>query len=378
MNIDLYEIVLQKTFHEQFFPNDDTRDFIGNIEHKDNPFNKIKKSILNKIQNKKLILVIKLINEGDIDDDCIKILEMLLKKHNIPIEYFIFVHDSYKLPNTKIRNYKHNTHMFFKSDESINLFNSNKLNSKIFKNKKYKFHLPIKRFRYHRLLLLDKLFLKYENFIEQNLVSFNIDTENNKNLLKPEEPIQSIDSYSHLIPEKISINLIEYMLSNIFKFIDKSMDNSDIDIRAGYNCEFKETYENSYFTIVTETFFFEDYYYASEKIFQPIAHMHPFIVLGRPGILQYLKENGFKTFHPYIDESYDLESDNDKRFDMVYNEVCRLNELSNIECDDMLDNIKDILEYNQKHLLQMNGITGMTESLANYMRNTIKNSKNLI
>jgi hypothetical protein len=50
----------------------------------------------------------------------------------------------------------------------------------------------------------------------------------------------------------------------------------------------------------------------------------PFVLYGVQGQLQHLRDLGFRTFQPYIDESYDLESNYEKRFDMITQEVDRL------------------------------------------------------
>ena len=63
----------------------------------------------------------------------------------------------------------------------------------------------------------------------------------------------------------------------------------------------------------------------SEKILKPCAFRHPFIVWGPQGLLKWLRSWGFETFDNCIDESYDLEKDNDKRLSMIIEEVARLN-----------------------------------------------------
>ena len=47
--------------------------------------------------------------------------------------------------------------------------------------------------------------------------------------------------------------------------------------------------------------------YITTKIARNFWREKPFIVLGQPGTLKMLKELGYKTFEPFIDESYDLE-----------------------------------------------------------------------
>ena len=69
-------------------------------------------------------------------------------------------------------------------------------------------------------------------------------------------------------------------------------------------------YENTLFSVVTETNFyrsegFETVLTLTEKTFKPIISLHPFILVSIPGSLAALKELGYKTFHPWINESYD-------------------------------------------------------------------------
>ena len=49
------------------------------------------------------------------------------------------------------------------------------------------------------------------------------------------------------------------------------------------------------------------------KIFKPVSNLQPFIVFGDYLTLAELRKLGFKTFEPFIDESYDLERDPKKR-----------------------------------------------------------------
>lgn len=124
-------------------------------------------------------------------------------------------------------------------------------------------------------------------------------------------------------------------------------------------------HENSYFSIITETIFdkydprkspalmYMDTLFLSEKIYKPFAFKHPFIVFGWPGTLKALKNRGYKTFHPYIDESYDDEHDDDKRFAMLIEEIKRLEKFSTEEWMLWQNNIKSIVEHNYKYLLNL-------------------------
>jgi hypothetical protein len=59
---------------------------------------------------------------------------------------------------------------------------------------------------------------------------------------------------------------------------------------------------------------------------------------------------GFKTFEPFIDESYDLEKNQTKRALLIEKEIEKLKNLSIEEIHNWYYSIIDILLYNKKHL----------------------------
>lgn len=121
-----------------------------------------------------------------------------------------------------------------------------------------------------------------------------------------------------------------------------------------------EYYIMTYLSVVTETNYskktsdFHDSFAGqtgpgrllSEKTFKPITLKHPFIIAGVPGTLQLLREIGYKTFHPVINESYDLETDNSKRIEMIIHEIKRLCYMSPEELKYYLHACREICEYN--------------------------------
>jgi hypothetical protein len=111
----------------------------------------------------------------------------------------------------------------------------------------------------------------------------------------------------------------------------------------------KEWYADSYFHLVTETFFGPNVF-LSEKIFKPISNLQPFLVFGDYLTLAELRRLGFKTFEPFIDESYDLEKDPKKRILLLEKEIIKLKNMSIEEMHNWYYSITDILLYNQKHL----------------------------
>jgi len=118
---------------------------------------------------------------------------------------------------------------------------------------------------------------------------------------------------------------------------------------VGQWSNFSHQYKRIYFNIVTESCYYEDCIYMSEKVFKPISNLVPFIIVSTPLFLKKLREIGFKTFSPWIDESYDNEVDNDKRFFMILDEVKRLCSMSKEEIHKWYYEMEDILIYNQDH-----------------------------
>jgi len=116
-------------------------------------------------------------------------------------------------------------------------------------------------------------------------------------------------------------------------------------------------YEATYFSVVSETNFYDftPGRFISEKIFKPITFGHPFVVLSRPHTMKLMQELGYKTFSPWIDESYDDETDDSKRLLMVLDETERLSNLSPGALADFLNGVRGICNYNQNVLLNKSG-----------------------
>lgn len=85
--------------------------------------------------------------------------------------------------------------------------------------------------------------------------------------------------------------------------------------------------------------------------FKGIVNLRPFIPVGCPGILRYLRQQGFKTFGDYWDESYDDENDFETRVDMIIDILRswkKRKDFSNV-----LKHMKPILDHNFNHYQQV-------------------------
>lgn len=76
-------------------------------------------------------------------------------------------------------------------------------------------------------------------------------------------------------------------------------------------------YDDTCLSIVVETSQRANGIPISEKSYKPCAFYHPMLIIGRPGVLNFLKQQGFATFDNIFDESYDHETDFVRRVEMI-------------------------------------------------------------
>jgi hypothetical protein len=112
----------------------------------------------------------------------------------------------------------------------------------------------------------------------------------------------------------------------------------------------KEFYLDSYIHITSETGFDSTDVFLSEKTFRPIVNLQPFLSFGNVGCLRDLQELGFKTFHPYIDETYDLEKNPIRRMQLLETELKKLADMSIEQIHQLYYSLVDVLIHNQEHL----------------------------
>ena len=119
---------------------------------------------------------------------------------------------------------------------------------------------------------------------------------------------------------------------------------------------------DSYVNIVTETKFYRDTPHTlhcnvhldchaiTEKTFKAISAKQPFIITGMPGILGHVRSLGYRTFAPWIDESYDSIEDDEDRLAAIAMEIYRLSQQSDAAWLEMQQGWQQILEHNFNRL----------------------------
>jgi hypothetical protein len=218
-----------------------------------------------------------------------------------------------------------------------------KLNTLTLKNYDKKFLNLNRRWRKHRPMIVG--LLEINNLLDKGHVSFaaNVDGENWDSVwgfLDHSDNLNKTELYNILTENKEQLENIPDM------YLDTPrLDINQVHVGSGLD----HFYENSYFSIVNETNYFKEVgegIFLSEKVFKPVLKLHPFILASRPNSLVKFRELGYKSFSPYIDETYDTEEDDSKRLLMILEETKRLVNLSETELETFLIECKKICEHN--------------------------------
>jgi hypothetical protein len=90
-------------------------------------------------------------------------------------------------------------------------------------------------------------------------------------------------------------------------------------------------YDASWYSIVAETRWESANLFITEKLGKPLYSKRVFVNFGAKDCLAYLRSQGFQTFDGIIDESYDTEPNNRKRFEMAWEQVKLLSTLDPLD-----------------------------------------------
>jgi len=235
-----------------------------------------------------------------------KLIEEYSKKYNRPCVFYTM---NEKLSNSKNIFYKNFCWTLYKD-----------INPPKYKEFKYNFTYLCGFPREDKLNMLSRLF--EENLLQDSLWSCGTPKDQH-DLNLPELP-----------------EIIDYDKS--IKKISKCW--SEID---------QDFYKNSRFSLVQETEMTTRSNRYTEKTYKCFWMKHPFILAGNYQTLKLLQQDGFKTFRPYIDESYDDIEDRDERIKEIIKQLKILNNKKEDEWQLFVENINPILNYNYKHTQNM-------------------------
>lgn len=291
---------------------------------------KFSDKLINSIKNYNLYLTLLHEHESCTEIEFVQLCERL-KKLGIPLYKVILLNNNSKLYEYEEK-YKygvkvhHSNFLYFSFTKTLKM-----LNSKWVSNKQGKFFICRNRNpKPHRVSFLAKLFT--ENLIKDFNYSF-IPNEGYK--LYDFEPYRIFFDNEYIEKNTEMLNFI----SSHRKEDDYESGRGWIDLKSGefthhkdfhfiYHIpELSESFENSYFNIVTESWYdsFLDSVHITEKSLRPFYFYQFPIFLSTPHHIKYLKKDyDFDFFEDVIDHSYDTELDDSKRLHMVIDEITRI------------------------------------------------------
>lgn len=158
-----------------------------------------------------------------------------------------------------------------------------------------------------------------------------------------------------------SLQLLHKFSSKVDLFPDLILDRPVmINNEAHLSESVEEYYWKSIINLTSETNFYtgepigrpmqQSTRFLSEKTFKPMLYLQPFIIISVPKTLELLHNMGYKTFHPYIDESYDQEKDDRERLSMVLEQVDRIIKFTPKQKTEFLKSVKEVCFFNKHHL----------------------------
>jgi len=136
----------------------------------------------------------------------------------------------------------------------------------------------------------------------------------------------------------------------LFKTIYTSHSSANINIDSNSSASiFWPDIYNFDIHLVAETLFNTEKTHLTEKILKPIVMGQPFILFSGPFSLKYIQQYGFKTFGYLWDESYDNETNKNKRYDKIINVINHINNLPISSYSKIILQAKEISAFNRKH-----------------------------
>lgn len=120
------------------------------------------------------------------------------------------------------------------------------------------------------------------------------------------------------------------------------IENQSFDVSSYY-------FDRTFCHIVTETLYYGRTLHLTEKSLRPIANRRPFVMVGPPNSLEYLRGYGFKTFGDFWNEDYDKIEDANDRLDAVMDVIKTINEWPLPKMQSILSDMREVLDHNYNH-----------------------------
>ena len=318
-------------------------------------FDSISDKVIGDIQSGKCKLLVNYGYEGlgshhrdsILDEPLLERIHFILKKYKIPQESFIYMDSN-------------NTYADIELDTKINIiqyeycaldqWRFTKQNPKMMYHGNTKSSKNMKRWSNSKDKIRKKHYLSFNRLPKDHRVKLVVSLDKH-NLLD-----KGYVSFANKITDWDWKKMVtkEEQLS-LEKEMPLVIDNPDLSLcKHSYDVFDVRYFLDSYFQIVTGNNFTDwtDQLIFSEKIWKPITNLQPFIYLDDVGALKKLHEYGFKTFEPFIDESYDRVYNTEERFSMIEGEIIKLCNKPIEEIHEWYWSIEDVIKHNYYHFYE--------------------------
>jgi hypothetical protein len=167
-----------------------------------------------------------------------------------------------------------------------------------------------------------------------------------------------ISAPRHCQYEHVDITTIASKYNNTYPDIEQVFESAALprlfegetqQIMSSYNLTNFAEAADSLLYVPTETVYFGRRSHLTEKTFKAIALEMPFVLVAPAHSLEYLRSYGFRTFAPYIDESYDEIEDPIERIERVTHILLEIQARSAAAKIALHQQLLPIVEYNRNH-----------------------------
>jgi hypothetical protein len=161
-----------------------------------------------------------------------------------------------------------------------------------------------RRFRPHRFQLL--AMLEQQRLLDHFYISFGRSVEGLDARESVRHQCQSLPDGDHIIKT----------IDDLYDRLPFHLDKTDMDVNLVQfhaNDDVSDLYLRTGISVVTDTAFHSDAIFPTEKAFHPIRYCQPFIIVGSAGTLRTMRNDGYRTFDSWWDESYDTITDHHTR-----------------------------------------------------------------
>jgi hypothetical protein len=158
--------------------------------------------------------------------------------------------------------------------------------------------------------------------------------------------------------EGVDIGVIASKYNNIYPDIEQVFESAALPrLFVGEATQSMHSYQlgnwaeaaDSMIYVPTETVYFGNRLHLTEKTFKAIALEMPFVLVAAAHSLEYLRSYGFRTFAPYIDESYDSIEDPVLRIERVTAVLLEIQARSAAAKNSLWQDLLPIVEHNWNH-----------------------------